>query len=197
MKSVGARTETSIALSKLTATESTGSVVDDPGTEYELFPGLVERIDSAAFDSAIQADDVRALVNHDPNQLIGRSAAGTLRLSVDNTGLRYEIDLPDTSAGRDVRESVSRGDLDGSSFSFVPERIETEQDGERQVRRVMSVRLMDVGPVAFPAYEGSTVAARAIGDTSTERDELDNYLRQRRRKRSIQLFDKKTILAGF
>src|SRR5688572_16918348 len=62
--------------------------------------------------------DARALFNHDPNMLLGRAGAGTLRLSTDARGLRYEIDIPDTTVGRDVATSIARGDLAGSSFAF-------------------------------------------------------------------------------
>src|SRR5215475_2335681 len=63
----------------------------DPDTEYQLYPDLVERIAPGAFDRAVREDDVRGLMNHDPNLLLGRTAAGTLKLSADATGLRYEI----------------------------------------------------------------------------------------------------------
>ena len=82
---------------------------DNPGTEFEVFSGVRERIVSGAFDRAIrETQDVRGLFNHDPNMLLGRTESGTLRLESNKRGLRYEIDLPDTSAGRDVRASILR-----------------------------------------------------------------------------------------
>jgi HK97 family phage prohead protease len=91
----------------------------DAGTEYRLGPDVVERIAPTAFNRALQEKhDARALFNHDPNMLLGRAGAGTLRLSVDARGLRYEIDLPETNVGKDVAASISRGDLSGSSFAF-------------------------------------------------------------------------------
>jgi hypothetical protein len=68
---------------------------DDPGTEYELWRGFKERIGRSAFDSRL-TDDVRALFNHDTNMVLGRTTAETLKLSVDDVGLRYEIEPPDT-----------------------------------------------------------------------------------------------------
>ena len=50
--------------------------------------------------------------------MLGRNQAGTLRLSEDDTGLAYEIDLPDTQAARDVYALIERGDVSQSSFAF-------------------------------------------------------------------------------
>lgn len=137
----------------------------EAGTEYRLAPDIVERIAPAAFDRALsQKQDVRGLFNHDPNMLLGRSAAGTMRMSADAKGLRYEIDLPDTQVGKDVAASIARGDLTGSSFSF---RINGKA-GQRfdkgdgvDVRNILDVDLYDVGPVTFPAYEGTTTGMRS------------------------------------
>ena len=62
---------------------------DDPGTEYQLFPDLKERIMPGAFDRAAREDDVRALFNHQPDNLLGRTTAKTLALTIDEKGLRY------------------------------------------------------------------------------------------------------------
>jgi HK97 family phage prohead protease len=137
----------------------------DPGTEYRLGPDVVERIAPTAFQRALQEKhDARALFNHDPNMLLGRASAGTLRLSVDQRGLRYEIDIPDTNVGKDVATSIARGDLSGSSFAF---RINGkggqrfEKGKEQDVRNILDVDLFDVGPVTYPAYEGTTTGLRS------------------------------------
>ena len=143
-----------------------GAVFYDPanaGTEYEPWAGIAERISPKAFDRALKdKDDVRGLFNHDPNYLLGRTSAGTMRLSVDKRGLRYEIDVADTQAGRDVVTSIGRGDIDGSSFSFNVERQTwDESNPNRAIRIIQSVRLFDAGPVTFPAYEATTTGLRA------------------------------------
>jgi len=132
----------------------------DDSTEFTLWDGQTERIMPGAFDRALsESHDVRALVNHDPNQLLGRTAAGTLRLSVDSVGLRYEIDIADTQAGRDAVTSLERGDLSGSSFAFsIPENGQKFTDGYRSI---LDVNLFDVGPVAYPAYSGTEAGVRA------------------------------------
>jgi len=136
---------------------------DDDGTEYSLGADIVEHIMPGAFDDAIGRDDVRALFNHDPDHVLGRNRAGTLRLTADARGLRYEVDMPDTQLARDLRESINRGDISGSSFAFtIPEGgQEWREDGDRVIREIRAVELHDVGPVTYPAYESSTTHARA------------------------------------
>jgi HK97 family phage prohead protease len=137
----------------------------DPGTEFAMWPGAVERIKPGAFDRAIGSDDVRALYNHNPSQVLGRASAGTLRLSVDAVGLRYEIDPPDTQLARDLVESIRRGDVTGSSFAFMPrgEAGTVRAAGENGVTYYdrTDVELFDVGPVTYPAYGAADSAVRA------------------------------------
>ena len=134
----------------------------NPGTQYQLMSDMYERIDSSAFNRALsEKDDARALFNHDPNFLLGRASAGTLRMIVDDIGLRYEIDLPDTQVGRDLATSIERGDLTGSSFGFrVKSQTWTEEEG-RDIRTINEVELFDVGPVTYPAYDATTTGLRS------------------------------------
>src|SRR6266545_6073742 len=74
--------------------------------------GFRERIAPGAFAGVLDAD-VRALLNHDPNEVLGRTKSGTLRLADEQRGLRFELDLPDSPLGQNVREAVRRGDVDG------------------------------------------------------------------------------------
>lgn len=155
---------------------------EDPGTEYELWSDptmrAVERIARGAFSRACrEQDDVRALFNHEPDQLLGRTSSGTLRISEDETGLRYDVDLPDTQVGRDLASLIDRGDINGSSFGFVVEqeswRESEEPDGKRvAVRTIEGVRLLDVGPVTYPAY-ASTTSGRLDDDPKAEENEED------------------------
>jgi len=134
---------------------------NDSSTEYRLWPGAVERIKRGAFDGVVGTADVRALFNHDPNQLLGRTKAGTLKLSVDDYGLRYEVTPSDTTSYRDVVELLKRGDIDGSSFQFAARDSWEAVDG-KEIRTIEEVTtLLDVGPVTFPAYTGTTSNARS------------------------------------
>jgi uncharacterized protein len=137
---------------------------DNPGTEFELWEGYVERIMPGAFDRAIVEDDVRALFNHDSNFVLGRNKSGTLSLSVDSIGLRYDIDLPDTQAGRDAKTSIQRGDIDGSSFAFIADSVNRRSVDGVEIREVVKARLFDVGPVVYPAYAATTADTRAAKD---------------------------------
>ncbi len=125
--------------------------------------GFVERIDRNAFDRALKEQhDVRALVDHDSSKIIGRSASGTLRMSTDNVGLRVEIDPANTQAGRDVVESIRRGDIDGMSFGFqVIRDAWAERDGVA-LRTIQDLSLKDVSTVSFPAYPATEVALRSL-----------------------------------
>jgi HK97 family phage prohead protease len=129
------------------------------GTEYELCPGVVERINKRAFTRAItEAHDVRGLFNHDPDNLLGRTSSGTLRLSVDSRGLRYSISYdPLDPDHQRVARKLQRGDLTGSSFAFQATDEAWHHDGQREVREVLDAQLYDVGPVSMPAY-GATSA---------------------------------------
>ena len=126
-----------------------------PATEFELFPGLKERIAPGAFDDVMTAD-VRGLFNHNPDLVLGRTKSGTLALRQDEKGLRYDITPPKSRA--DIVEALERGDLDGSSFTFfvAPDGVRYEDGGDFEIRVITKVRrLLDVGPVTFPAYDGT------------------------------------------
>lgn len=163
---------------------------DDSGTEFEMWPGAVERIMPGAFDSALsRADDVRALFNHDTDHVLGRTSAGTLRLSVDSVGLRYEIDLPDSQFARDLAESIERGDISGSSFSFRDLKRTWIDDAKTplEIREVHDVELFDVGPVTFPAYDAAsvTVAQRSRELATEERRTVEREASRRKRRRRL------------
>lgn len=158
---------------------------EDRGTEYQLYRDIVERIKPGAFDRAIKEDDVRALFNHDHSLVLGRNKAGTLRLSVDAKGLRYEIDAPDTATGRDVAELIRRGDVTGSSFCFVPDVTTYREEGDTYIVERESVRLFDVSPVTFPAYEATTTGLRSDGDAEAIRAEVAKLRPAKRTPRDV------------
>ncbi|MFH1603741.1 MAG: HK97 family phage prohead protease [Pseudomonadota bacterium] len=128
--------------------------------------GFIEQVKPGAFAEAIKTSDVRALVNHDAGQLIGRTKSKTLRLSEDKKGLRFEIDLPETRLAADLAASIGRGDMDGCSFTF---RTKSDKwiypdDESKPVRRelIECDPLFDVGPVTYPAYPDTAVALRSL-----------------------------------
>jgi len=130
--------------------------------------GWRERIMPGAFTRAIkEKQDVRGLINHDPNLVIGRTKSGTLELGEDKQGLTFNCNLPDTSYARDIAETVGRGDIDQCSFGFIARKAtwseEPDPDNPKEqivVRQIEDVDLFDISVVTYPAYEGTDASAR-------------------------------------
>jgi HK97 family phage prohead protease len=125
-----------------------------------------ERISRGAFAETIKRDDIRASFNHDLNQLLGRKSAGTVTFTEDAKGLRYAITINDKDPNAlRVAAMVMRRDVTGSSFWFEPISDDDEQwergaSGQLPLRTLLRVKLIEVGPVALPAYQATTAAAR-------------------------------------
>lgn len=132
------------------------NTVTEIGTWYR------EKIKPGAFAESIARDDVRALFNHDPNYVLGRNKAGTLRLAEDETGLAVSIDLPDTTFARDLAVTIARGDVTQMSFGFEAEVEEIEHGDDMPLRTLVQVRLWDVSPVTYPAYPQTDVGLRSV-----------------------------------
>ncbi len=132
----------------------------------ENLGGFAERIAHGAFSKSL-ADQVSVVAryNHDDNHLLGTTDAGTLRLKDDGTGLFYEVDLPETSSGRDVALLSKRGDLRYSSFAF--HTLNDEWDVTERgfpLRTLKAVALIDVAPVNSPAYLDSSAGMRSLAE---------------------------------
>ncbi|MER5749206.1 phage major capsid protein [Streptomyces sp. NPDC002088] len=118
-------------------------------------------------------DDVLATWNHNPDSILGRTRSGTLTLAVDSTGIRYDVALPDTELGRSVHELVKRGDVFGSSFTFICDEDQWDYIGEIPHRTVTAMRVIELGPVHTPAYPDATVSARAIERGNMSKVDVD------------------------
>jgi HK97 family phage prohead protease len=124
--------------------------------------GFTESIRPGAFRASLASGaDVRALVDHDDSKLLGRTRSGTLRLAETDKGLAFELDVPDTTLGRDVLHMAERGDLSGCSFGFaVPDGGDAWPN--HSTRELRSVTLHEISILhRLPAYDATTVAARA------------------------------------
>lgn len=127
--------------------------------------GFVEQIAGSALNKS-RGDgwpEVMARYNHDDNMLLGTTAARTLRLTVDDQGLVYEVDVPQARA--DVYELVQRGDVTKSSFAFmVPPGGDdwSLNDLDIPLRTLNSIKLVDVAPVNAPAYMDTSTAVRSL-----------------------------------
>lgn len=146
--------------------------------------GFTERINAGAFAEAIRRDDVRALINHDPNLVLGRNRSGTLTMREDGSGLAVEITPPDTQAARDLLALMERGDVSQMSFAFTVSKEDQswERNGEgpwiRTIRRV--ARLFDVSVVTYPAYPSTSAAMRALEQYQQEASAPQAHLAEAR-----------------
>ncbi len=149
---------------------------DDPGTEFRFQVGkkrVVERIMPGAFDEwRNEGGRAYSSFNHDDNYLLGREDAGTLRVGTDSVGLWYEVDLPDTQAGRDVATLHQRGDLDGSSFRFdIRNGSDVKRnEGDLIIWEQRALNVAELGPVVNAAYKSTNSHLRS------ETQEMEGWL---------------------
>lgn len=123
-----------------------------------------EQFHKGAFEESLSNEDQRALWSHDTGKVLGRTKNNTLRLWEDDIGLRFELDLPNTTLGNDTWESVQRGDVDGVSFGFRKAAEKWEQRTDGVIRNVHKASIHEISVVAFPAYPDSDVAIRSCED---------------------------------
>jgi hypothetical protein len=131
--------------------------------------GFREKIQKGAFAASIPKDDIRALWNHDPNFVLGRNRAGTLKLEEDEKGLRIEITPPGAEWAQGLMESIQRGDVSQMSFGFSTQKEAwDETDPANIVRTLVQVRLYDVSPVTYPAYTETSVNVRTAEEIAKD-----------------------------
>ena len=145
--------------------------------------GFIETIEKDAIDDEVIAkSDVFALMNHDDKRGIlarSRRGKGSLKLSIDDRGLKYEFDAPKTALGNELLEMLRRNDSSASSFAFTVANggdAWEKRDGKyyRTIKKID--RLFDVSPVYNPAYSETTVACRSFDNIlKIESDNLTQY----------------------
>jgi len=137
--------------------------------------GFREFIAPDAFEGRLK-DDVRFLINHDANLILARTTNGTLRLSVDEKGLRYEADMPNTSTAKDLMELLKNGTISQSSFAFTVEEDSWEVKDGMNIRTIDKVsQLYDVSSVTYPAYNqaSSAVALRSLEEWKSKEENTE------------------------
>ena len=132
-----------------------------------------EKIARGAFDGC-DLSDVIMCFNHNTDSILARTTSGTLRLEVDDVGLRFAFEAPNTTLGSDMLELVHRGDVSKCSFRFGVEQDKwqyaDEQNGlvmdERTILRFS--RVVDVSLVVFPAYPETEASVRHLEERKVE-----------------------------
>ena len=164
-------------------------------SESNNLGGFTEFISRDAFEGR-EEDDVRFLLNHDPNFIMGRTTSGTLKLRVDEKGLRYEVAIPDTTAGRDLLISLKRGDITQSSFAFTVEKDSWSQsETGAAVRTIEKVsRLFDVSAVTYPAYPNASVGLRSMETWKNNLKESLANEKKENEKQEIDLWNRSLAL---
>lgn len=152
--------------------------------------GFREVIDSRALDGVIDHSDILCLLNHNEDKgVLARSkyGEGSLCLEIDDRGLKYMFEAPNTSLGDELLEGLRRGDITTSSFAFTvgKDRWEKRDDGS-YLRTIVSIQeLFDVSPVYRAAYDATSVQADTRGldaIKAQEKRELDNYYSELRKQ---------------
>tara|TARA_R110000803_G_scaffold209612_1_gene279585 strand:+ start:3474 stop:4049 length:576 start_codon:yes stop_codon:yes gene_type:complete len=152
------------------------------GQQSEDLGGFTEIIHRDAFNDVLE-NDVVYLFNHDNNIVFGRSTSGTLKLSVDDHGLKTSVTMPNTSAANDAIELMKRGDINKMSFGFYIEADKWIESDSGLVREVLQVKkLVDVSLVTRPAYPQTSAALRSLDAYNS-----NTILRIQRRKNKLRI----------
>ena len=133
-------------------------------SETDIGGAFTEVIRAGSFARAIsEKHDVRALIDHKPELILGRTSANTLQLTEDAKGLKVDIQLPNTTIAQDLKENIKLGNISQMSFGFY---VRSENWTERQdgsyLREILDLDLFDVSVVTFPAYENTEISLRNL-----------------------------------
>jgi len=151
------------------------------GEEYKMFPGFSETIDPNAFNNTL-ANDIRALWNHNPDIVLGRTTVKTLTLGVDSHGLYGDIEINEKdSDANNAHARVERGDVSQCSFGFfiIREELSERPDGSWH-SRLLELEVFEVSPCTFPAYQQTSISARADEITQMRKRQIDVWKQQQK-----------------
>jgi hypothetical protein len=153
-------------------------------SNYELWKGASESVDSHAFDEALD-DDIRCLINHNDRLVLGRTKAGTLALRVDDKGLWGEVKVNEKDQDAvNLYERVKRGDVDQCSFGFeILDELREENPTTGDVHwTIKKVKLYEVSVVTFPAYSETEVSARHKEFEEIQKRRNEEWRRERMKR---------------
>lgn len=187
------------SLEEVRTSEETDMVVSGYALKWDTWSedlgGFTETIDKEALKDT-DLSDVRCYFNHDSSMVLGRTSSGTLELELDGTGLYFRCQLPDTSYGRDLFQSIKRSDINQCSFGFIIDEdgddFNKRDDGmyERIIRKIKS--LWEISIVSMPAYSDTSVAVAQRSIEKLEQEELDKV--KEAEQREIELLKLKLEL---
>ena len=194
---------------RVETTENNKDVVVGYGSVFnsrsENLGGFFEYISPTAItDETIKNSDVRALINHDPNLILARSkfGEGNLNLSIDETGLKYSYELPDTTYGRDLGGNLKNGNISQSSFAFTiaegGDSWTTDENGN-DIRTINKIdKLFDISSVTYPAYNEASsdlvIAQRGLQkykESIKRKDEENDLVKRSLAKLKIEIAKRK------
>jgi len=133
----------------------TPTLINDVGGSY------TEIIRSGALDGA-DLSDVRLLYNHDLGKVPLARTPKTMSLKVDEKGLTFEAELPETAGAKEVYEAVKRGDLSGMSFAFTVPEGGDDYDAKTNTRTIRQIaKVYECSVVPYPAYPTTSIEARS------------------------------------
>lgn len=162
--------------------------------------GFKENILPGCFTDTLadKANDIRALVGHDKNRILGRKSAGTLEIRQDEQGLVVDIHCIGTTECRDAYMNIQAGNLEGMSFGFKPTKVKWRREGQTMVRDLVSVQLGEVSVVGCPAYPNTELAARELTKFQTSAPSASvSVLRMRRAALELRYLASDSPSAGY
>jgi HK97 family phage prohead protease len=139
-----------------------------------------EVIRATALKNLGERRDVKCLHSHDPSKVLGSTKSGTLKLSTDTRGLRFELNPPNSPLGHDVVESVKRGDIDGVSFGFNIRESKWQRDAVPPIREILDLDLFEVSLVCWAAYSKNHVRVEERARQEARRIQASHRLQARR-----------------
>lgn len=172
------------------------SVSEDLGFRERIMKGAIT-------DDTIRKSDVFCLLNHDPSKVLARSknGEGSLKLEIDERGLKYSFTAPQTDLGNELLVHLQRGEIDSSSFAFT---VSLDEGSEKwytvegvQYRDIYTIEaLYDVSPVYQPAYQETTVSKRALEELEkqkTMQDEKEKELQEETVEKTDEVQEDKEV----
>jgi len=192
--------------------EGYGAVFGEPTVINSWEGHFTEKIQRGAFRKSLEERTPRVQFDHGMHPLIGSIPIGSINdIREDSRGLFINARLTDNWLIQPVRDAIANGSVDGMSFRFTVIRDEWhDADGNKVpldevyrrlddgdlVRTLKEVRVSEVGPVVWPAYEATTVAVRSAGTVTIDLSRLRTDEEQRRNLDHLTALGRQILLSS-